>query len=323
MRRFGRSVPFFLSLLLLPALPLHAQDTEEPEVPLESDGETMELPPTFDMPGLDWTEGPNKFPVGKIAEVQVPQGYRATGGSGTQTLLRALGNRPGPDDLATLMRSDTTAWFVVFSFEDTGYIPDEEGDDLDADELLEAIKEGTKQSNAYRPVPLTVVGWERKPAYNPQTHNLEWAIRFSSLGTPVVNFNVRVLGRAGVMSANLVVDPPDLEATLPEFRKLLAGFAYTKGNTYGEYRTGDKLAEYGLKGLIAGGALAVAVKTGLLQKFGKFILIGLVAIAAFLKKLFGGKSGGERPRTTRPRGDAPRSSGPGPAGPGGDAGTAP
>jgi uncharacterized membrane-anchored protein len=330
MRRFVCSLPLALSaLLFLPALPLHAQDSEdEPPVEAEGEGEPMEgeefqMPTKIELPGLRWTDGPADFPIGSMARIDVPAGYRATDVRGTRILMEAMGNPPSPNELATLMPADSVDWFVTFTWDSCGYVKDDDKDDLDADDLLEALRKGNDQANAYRrqhgESPLTIVGWERKPFYNTATNNLEWAIKATSAEGPVVNFNVRILGRAGVMEANLVCDPQILSATLPTFQKLLTGFAYSKGNTYGEYKKGDKIAEYGLTGLIAGGALAVAAKTGILQKFWKFILIGLVAIGGFFKKLFGGKGGGERPRRTA-GGSAPRAR---PSRPGGPSGSGP
>jgi uncharacterized membrane-anchored protein len=72
---------------------------------------------------------------------------------------------------------------------------------------------------------------------------------------------------------------------------LITNYSYTSGNTYAEFKEGDKIAKYGLIGLIAGGALFAAAKTGLLGKFLKPILIGLAvvggAIAKFFKKIVG------------------------------------
>jgi len=306
MPRFVLSVPLaFLLPFFLAVQPVHAQDAEDAGdmEGMEEEGAEGAMPTTIEIPGLEWTEGPKKFPIGRLAQVDVPQGYRATGAPGTRILLEVMGNRPDDRTLATLMPSDTVAWFVLFTFDDVGYVPDDESDELDANGLLDALKQANTEANAYRKShgqpELKIVGWERKPVYNKATQSLEWAVRASSEGEPVVNFNVRMLGRSGVMSANLVIDPAELEATLPTFRKLLTGFSYTQGNSYGEYRKGDKLAEYGLTGLIAGGALAVAAKSGLLGKLWKFLLIGLVGLAGFLKKLFGGKKGGERPTPSR------------------------
>jgi uncharacterized membrane-anchored protein len=111
----------------------------------------------------------------------------------------------------------------------------------------------------------------------------------------VVNHNVRLLGRKGVMEVAWVGAPEDLPGALPTLAKVLAGHEFKAGQRYSEYRSGDKIAEYGLAGLITGGAVAVALKTGFFQKFWKLILVGLAAIGGFFKKIFGGK-GSSRPR---------------------------
>jgi uncharacterized membrane-anchored protein len=76
----------------------------------------------------------------------------------------------------------------------------------------------------------------------------------------------------------------------------MKGFQFTAGEDYSSFRAGDKVAEYGLIALVAGGAGAVAAKTGLLsavvvffKKGAKLIVVGVAALAAFLKKLFSGK----------------------------------
>jgi uncharacterized membrane-anchored protein len=110
----------------------------------------------------------------------------------------------------------------------------------------------------------------------------------------VINYNVRVLGRNGVMSVELVGSPEAVAAAMPKFRTLLAGFSYASGNKYAEFKPGDKIAKYGLTALITGGSAAVLLKTGILQKFLKFIIIGVAAVGAavakFFKKIFGRKA---------------------------------
>jgi uncharacterized membrane-anchored protein len=76
----------------------------------------------------------------------------------------------------------------------------------------------------------------------------------------------------------------------------MQGFSYTSGNRYAEFMKGDKVAGYGLTALIAGGAAAAAVKTGLFAKLfkviaaagaalWKFIVIAFAAIARFFKQI--------------------------------------
>jgi uncharacterized membrane-anchored protein len=134
-----------------------------------------------------------------------------------------------------------------------------------------------------------VIGWETPPRYNEETHNLEWAIRLESEGKPAVNHNTRLLGRGGVMEVTLVCDPSQLNETLPKFKTMLAGFDFVQGQKYSEFRQGDKMAAYGLTGLIAGGGVAVAAKSGLLKWLWKGLVAAAVGVAALVKKLFSRK----------------------------------
>jgi uncharacterized membrane-anchored protein len=92
------------------------------------------------------------------------------------------------------------------------------------------------------------------------------------------------------MDVVLVCDEEDMPTIIPEYQKLLTGYSFKKEESYAAFSKGDKIAEYGLTGLIVGGGLLVAAKSGLLAKLWKPILIGLLAIGAFLKRIFVGKS---------------------------------
>ena len=91
-----------------------------------------------------------------------------------------------------------------------------------------------------------------------------------------------------------IVGPEDLPATLPEFKKLLADYKYQSGQTYAEYKPGDKVAKYGLAALVVGGAAVGAAKLGLLgplillfKKAWKLVVVAIAAMAASLKKVLG------------------------------------
>jgi uncharacterized membrane-anchored protein len=136
---------------------------------------------------------------------------------------------------------------------------------------------------------MEIVGWQQRPFYEQGSNNLAWAIRGRSEGHETVNYSVRLLGRGGVMDADLVLGPDQLAGVVPEFKTLLEGFTFKSGHRYAEWRSGDKVAAYGLTALVAGGAGAVAAKSGLLGKLWKAVVAGAIALVAFLKKLFGGR----------------------------------
>ncbi len=292
----------WLALLTLATLvfaaPARGQEAEKPQ----------------DGPKLNWTLGPAKGQLGDQAEIEIPKDYKFLDAAETQAVLRAFGNPTSGRELGLLAPVDKAdpnemKWLMVFEFNSVGYVKDDEKDKLDADAILASIREGTEDSNEERKrlggAPMHITGWQEKPNYDPQTNNLQWAIKGESEGRPapdnqIVNYNTRMLGRSGVMEVTLIASPAELASVTPIYKQLLTGFVYTQGNKYGEFKSGDKVAEYGLTALVAGGGLAVAAKTGLLAKFfglfaklGKaaiLIVIGaLAAVKAFFSKIFGGK----------------------------------
>ena len=99
--------------------------------------------------------------------------------------------------------------------------------------------------------------------------------------------------RTGYEAATLVSSPDSLQQDIVAFKSALKGFDFNAGEKYSEFKQGDRIAEFGLAALVAGGAAAVAVKTGFwkvllggLAAFWKFIAAGVVALLAFFGKMF-------------------------------------
>ena len=239
---------------------------------------------------LHWVNGPQKVQLFGNASLQVPADYVFLDQADTAK-LQALQHNLGSGS-EYFFAPKKGGWEVFFSYSGDGYVKDDEK--IDAAALLKNIEENTAAGNKARREKgwdeMQVVGWQTPPHYDSQTNHLEWAIDGKDMRTNdvVVNFNTRILGRGGVMSAVLVSSPDELNESIAEFKEALAGFEYLPGQRYAEYKPGDKIAKYGLAALITGGAAAIAVKTGLW----KVILGGLIAgwkfIAAAVVALFGG-----------------------------------
>lgn len=241
---------------------------------------------------IDWLNGPAKAKLGELAEINVPASYHFASSDDTKRLMELFGNRPTERELGYIAPAGDQ-WFMVFEFDEAGYIKDDEKNSLDADKILQGFKDGDKEANKWRReqnLPeLEVIGWHKKPAYDPVTNNLEWATLYQSQGKKGINYNIRYLGRKGVMEVVIVADEKNLDKVVASAKKILTSYSFVTGNKYSEFRDGDKIAEYGLAALVGGGALAVAAKSGLLQKFWKFIVIAVVGAGAFIKKLFTGR----------------------------------
>jgi len=267
--------------VLLPSLLLAAAAAVSPAAAQDEDS------PFWDIP---WVEGPAVGTLGKEARVAVPEGCLFTGEDGVPLFNELTENIPNPGERGILICGGD--WFVVFTYDDIGHVKDDESAALDADEILKSMVSAQKAGNKERVKrgwpELTLDGWKVEPHYDVATHNLTWATSLrSSDDDESVNHSVRLLGREGVMEVDLVAAPEAFEAALPSLDSILGGFEFVAGQRYAEWQPGDKLAEYGLTGLIVGGAAAAAVKTGLLARLWKLLVAGAVAVVAAVKRMFG------------------------------------
>jgi uncharacterized membrane-anchored protein len=264
-----------------------------PEAPAAADEEAAPEEERADEPlppGV--TQGPAKVKIGANAELQVPQGSLYGDAAYTKKWLEESGNLLTGREQGSLITQNAT---VIFEWEDSGYVKDDDKDKLDADAMLKSLREGQDEANEElkklgRPE-LSIDRWQVKPHYDQASNNLEWGpvVKNKQNEHETVNYNVRVLGRRGTMAVTLLVDPSQLDTTLPWFRNAMKEFSFVKGEDYASWRDGDKVAEYGMAALITGGAVAVAAKSGLLAKLIKPILVGIAAMGAWLKNLFTGK----------------------------------
>jgi uncharacterized membrane-anchored protein len=243
---------------------------------------------------ISWDEGPVIGALGSEAKVPVPKDCRFTGARGTKVFLELNENPTDGDERGTVIcpgpGENSGMWFVVFTYRGSGYVKDDERDAINADKLLAQLRKGNKAGNEERRrhgwETLELDGWERPPYYDERTNNLTWGLRLiDASGDTTINHSVRLLGRGGVMEVDLVAGPTPAQAAVPDFETMLAGFTYVPGQQYAEWRAGDKVAAYGLTALVAGGAGALAAKSGILAKLGKGIIALVAAALAGLKSL--------------------------------------
>lgn len=238
---------------------------------------------------IAWQKGLSIGRLGEIASIRVPIGFMFAGEKDSKTLMEEMHNPLSGNELG-FISPESLAWYVVFEYDEVGYIKDDEKNSLDSEAILKAIRKGDEKANKERRkrgwATVKILGWIQEPHYDETTHNLEWAFDAKSGGETIVNYNTRILGRGGVMRATLVIDPENLSEVLPAFKELIDGFEYNMGHTYAEFKSGDKLAKYGLTTLMVGGATAIALKTGLFKWLWKGLILLLAAIGGFFKKLF-------------------------------------
>jgi uncharacterized membrane-anchored protein len=155
------------------------------------------------------------------------------------------------------------SWAVTIEYESSGHVSDEDAADLDYEQMLEEMREDLsttnqwRRDNGYETVELH--GWAAKPHYDVQGKKLHWAkeLQFGDAEQHTLNYNIRVLGRQGVLVLNFIASMDQLaeiERNLPD---VLAMAEFNAGNRYLDFDPElDTVAAYGLGALIAGKAAA-------------------------------------------------------------------
>lgn len=192
-------------------------------------------------------------------------------------------------------------WGAVITYDPVGYVTDKDASTTDYDSLMQEMKEGIEAANGQRTsqgYPAQhLVGWAQAPTYDSRSHSLVWArnVEFTGQSENTLSYDVRLLGRQGVLSLNMITGMSALGDTRKAAAKFAGAAEFKPGSRYADYQAGtDKKADYGLAGLVAAGAgVAVAKKLGLIGiilAFGKKFLILILAfgagIAAWVRRLF-------------------------------------
>lgn len=261
-------------------------------------------PPAQPAVALNFQTGDIVLP-NKVASLHLGGNYRYLDAGETEKLLVAWGNPDGSGTQGAIVPSDVdpfadNGWAVILTYKDEGHIDDSDAAKLDYDDMLKDMKSGEVDENNERKKAgyqaVHTVGWAEKPHYDSAAKKLYWAkeLDFEGSQSHTLNYDVRVLGREGVLSMNAVASIGQLQQIRDDMKPLIQVAEFNTGHRYAEFNKGtDKLAEYGLAALIAGG---VGAKLGLFAKLGvlllaakKFIIMGLIAIGGLIGKLFGKK----------------------------------
>lgn len=231
-----------------------------------------------------------------LATLDVPEQFVFLNGADAErVLVEAWGNPPSePLPLGMLLPAGVSpfageSWAVTVEYEESGYVSDEDAADIDYDEMLKGMQEQTVEDNQWRREndyeSVELIGWAAKPHYDAAGKKLYWAkeLKFGEAEANTLNYNIRVLGRKGVLILNFIANMDQLAAIEQNLPSVLAMTEFNGGSRYADFDPDlDKVAAYGLGALIAG---KVAAKAGLLAAalllFKKFWFV-LLAVGGWL-----------------------------------------
>ncbi len=300
------------ALMLLPALS-YAEPEPAPAATPASDADAATPADAPDdaptrarqMPTLHYQQGKITLSDG-LAELNVPDNFRFLNApDARKVVVNVWGNPPEVASnvigllIPTGMEPNAReSWGVVISYESEGYVKDDDANKINYQEMLTTMQKSIRDGNDARvkagyPA-MELVGWAEPPQYDAATKKLFWAkeLSFGDVREHTLNYDMRILGRRGVLILRAVAGMDQLEQIKEARSQILGMVNYNQGHRYADFNPKtDKVAAYGVAALVLGG---IAAKAGLFKLMipvllaaKKFIIIGVVAVASFFKRIFG------------------------------------
>jgi uncharacterized membrane-anchored protein len=208
-------------------------------------------PPLVPQP-VHWTSGPSQAAIGSVGGFEIPRGYRFADSRAGRTMLESL-HQQVPEGLVGILSPASGEWVMALSYSAAGYVKDSAAK-FDNDALLKSVWDETSAANKARAeskLPAIVhVNWALKPAYDADTHVLQWAVRQDTVSDREKStmYIGRLLGRHGFIQGIVVSrDISDFD----ELKKLFFGASFKQGDRYADFKPGDHAADFEFARLVA------------------------------------------------------------------------
>lgn len=233
---------------------------------------------------------------GGVARLNIPPGFKYLGIEQSRYIVEGLWGNPKDESILGMIFPekggplvDSSYGFIV-TFDEMGYVKDHDASKIDYKELLEQSQKEEPALNLERQKEgypsIHMVGWAQPPYYDSKNKILHWAkeYQFGGKETSTLNYDVRFLGRKGILSLNAVATMDELPQVKNDISRILTIAEFTEGNRYSDFDGNtDKIAAYTVGGLVAG---KVLLKIGFFAKFWKLIVLAIAAIGAAVVKIF-------------------------------------
>jgi uncharacterized membrane-anchored protein len=298
-----KMISCFAALLL--SVLVFAKDRDSTQLAAEKQAAALEA--LYDR--LDSAEASIHYQTGTIAlsnnvaQLVIPKGFKFIDAKQSQFILESLWkNLPNPDVLGMIVQDSfhvnnfNADWAFMVSYDEMGYVKDNDADKINYDELLVDLKKGNEESNTERKRlgydQMWLLGWASNPYYDKQNKVLHWAKKYSveAAEDTTLNYDVRVLGRKGVLSLNAVGTISQLAEVKKNIPAVLQMAQFNKGYKYEEFDSGvDKVAAGTIGGLVAGKVLAKVGFFAIILKSWKLIALAIAGGFAAFKRFFTGR----------------------------------
>jgi uncharacterized membrane-anchored protein len=233
------------------------------------------------------------------ATLNVPKGFRYLDKTQSIYVLTDLWGNPADSSILGMLVPEnrgvleTNSWVFTISFDEMGYVKDDDADDIDYDDLLTEQQKEFKEANPERIKqgfqPIEFIGWASSPYYDKNKKILHWAkeLKFGQDSLNTLNYNLRVLGRKGIFMLNAVASMSELPEVKSNIDKVIGSVEFKDGHKYSDYLPDvDNVAAWTIGGLVAGKILAKVGFFVLIAKFWKLIALAIAGAGGGIWKYF-------------------------------------
>lgn len=238
-----------------------------------------------------------------VATLNIPPGFKFLDRDQSRTVVVDIWGNPSAESVLGIILPENDgvltedSYAFVVQYDEIGYVKDDDADDIDYDDLLKELREGETEENAQRVEagydPVYLLGWAEKPYYDKQHKVLHWAkeLKFGdSTDVNTLNYNIRVLGRKGVLILNAVAGMPQLPLVKEHLKDVTDIVAFNDGYRYDQFDSKvDDVAAWTIGGLVAGKVLAKAGILALLLKNIKLVLLAIAGLGGLIWRTITGR----------------------------------
>lgn len=238
-----------------------------------------------------------------VAKITIPKGFKYLSGKQAEYILYDLWGNPKDDSKSYgfILREnqhvmDDNSYIFNIEYDEMGYVEDDDAEDLDYDDLMKDLQKDEVEENKIRVKngyePAYFIGWASTPYYDRNKKVLHWAkeIKFGDSEENTLNYNVRILGRKGVLILNAIAVMSQLGQVKKDIPSVLTMVKYNPGYKYEEFdSSNDHVAEWTIGGLVAGKVLAKVGFFALLIKFWKIVVLAIAGAVVVIRRFLTGR----------------------------------
>jgi uncharacterized membrane-anchored protein len=233
-----------------------------------------------------------------IAQLTVPAGLKFLSAEQSRSIISEVWHQSPQPDLAGMLFPQSgdplnkNSYAIIINYEPRGFVRDIDAGKIDYDKVLQNLQRDEEDDNAERKTmgypAVHLISWVQKPVYDKAFNELYWAreIQVGNNNAHILSYNIRVLGRNGIISMSAEGSTNDLALLNGDMAKVLHMASFTNGNRYADFNIHtDKVAAWTIGTLVTGKIVNNTRIFALLGKYLNLILSWLAVLIVIISNL--------------------------------------